>query len=261
MSYELINADCLGSDGMPSLLARSVDVVISDPPYSEHVHSKSMRATVNVVSKRAPKPGDRIAEPRDLGFAPLTQDVMEAAADQFERLARRWVLVFCDVESSHLWAGALRSAGLQYIRTMAWQKLGAAPQFTGDRPGTAFEAIVVAHRPGKKQWNGGGKLGWYAVPTAQDRGDHPGLDERMHTAQKPAALMEALARDFTNPGETILDAFAGSGTTLLAALRLGRHSIGYEKNAVEHAKALLRLQGEKQLPDGFLEERQGSLSL
>lgn len=255
MTWELVNAHCLGPDGMPSLLARSVDVVITDPPYSAHVHGKSMRG-LTVTHKGGAK--DEISERRELGFESLTQEVMKGAADQFGRLARRWVLVFCDIESSHQWVGALRSAGLEYLRTCAWHKIGGAPQFTGDRPAVWGEAIVVCHPKGRKRWNGGGKQGLYSVPTAIDR-DRSGLDERMHTTQKPVALMEALIRDFSDPGETILDGFAGSGTTLLAATRLGRHSIGYEKDPVEHAKALRRLQGEKQLPDGFIDARQGAL--
>ena len=77
-------------------------------------------------------------------------------------------------------------------------------------------------------WNGGGKRGIYSVPTAIDR-DRSGLDARIHTTQKPLALMQALVRDFTDEGETILDPFAGSGTTLYAAARLGRKSIGWDR--------------------------------
>lgn len=249
---------------MPSLDDKSVDHIIADAPYSEHVHAKhrvAQKQDNDLPARHRIGSGEtkrRISQAKDIEFEHITTDVIEACADQFERLTRRWVLVFCDVESSHLWAGALRSSGLQYIRTMAWQKLGGTPQFTGDRPGTAFESIVVAHRPGKKHWNGGGKAGWYAVPTAMDR-DGSGLDERMHTTQKPVALMEALIRDFTNPGELVCDPFAGSGTTLLAAMRLGRRSIGWERDEKTHASALRRLQGERQLPDGFLDDRQGTL--
>jgi site-specific DNA-methyltransferase (adenine-specific) len=166
---------------------------------------------------------------------------MEAAADQFARLARRWVLVFCDIESAHLWTGALVSTGaLEYLRTCAWQKVNGAPQFTGDRPAVWGEAIVVCHPKGRKRWNGGGKQGLYAVPTAIDR-DRSGLDARIHTTQKPVKLMQDLIRDFTDEGETILDPFAGSGTTLFAAARLGRKAIGWEKDPANYAAALERL--------------------
>lgn len=257
-AWDLRLGDCLAADGMPSLADKSVGCVIVDPPYSEHVHAKSRSGSMARAANGLDRPGG-FSIAIDLGFEAITQDTMEACADQFARIARRWVLVFCDMESAHLWRGAcVSSGGLEYIRTLAWHKVGGAPQFTGDRPAVWGETIVVCHPKGRKKWNGGGKQGWYSCAPAGDR-DGSGLDERMHTTQKPVALMEALIRDFTNPGELICDPFAGSGTTLLAATRLGRKSIGWEKNADTHATALRRLQGERQLPEGFLDDRQGTL--
>ena len=52
--------------------------------------------------------------------------------------------------------------------------------------------------------------------------------EALHPTQKPLALMAYLIRTYTNPGETVLDNCAGSGSTLIAARRQGRHAIGIE---------------------------------
>jgi DNA modification methylase len=58
-----------------------------------------------------------------------------------------------------------------------------------------------------------------------------GGDQRTgHQTQKPLALMELLVRLLSDPGELILDPFAGSGTTGVAALRLGRRLVGWEMN-------------------------------
>ena len=52
--------------------------------------------------------------------------------------------------------------------------------------------------------------------------------ETGHPHTKPLPLMLELVSLFTDPGETILDPFAGSGTTLVAAYQLGRKAIGVE---------------------------------
>lgn len=130
------------------------------------------------------------------------------------------------MESSNLWSESLTAAGLEYLRTCAWIKLGGAPQFTGDRPAVGFEAIVACHPIGKKRWNGGGRAGVFSHPTAIDR-RHTG-EAREHTTQKPLSLMAELVGLFTDPGETILDPFMGSGTTLRAAKDLRRKAIGIE---------------------------------
>jgi site-specific DNA-methyltransferase (adenine-specific) len=51
----------------------------------------------------------------------------------------------------------------------------------------------------------------------------------LHPTQKPVALYEYLIKTYTNAGETVLDIAMGSGTTIEAAERTGRNSIGIEK--------------------------------
>jgi site-specific DNA-methyltransferase (adenine-specific) len=53
----------------------------------------------------------------------------------------------------------------------------------------------------------------------------------LHPTQKPTKLMQALIALTTKPGQIVLDPFAGSGTTAVAARNLGRHFIAYEINA------------------------------
>lgn len=232
MSCDLRLANCFDPiAGMNALPPKSVDVIITDPPYSEHVHEYGRRGAAGPKSVGVPRA--EISTRRELGFEHLTQADIVRAAGLFAQLARRWVLVFCDVESSQLWAWALELGGdLQYVRTMAWQRLGTQPQFSGDRPAVAFDAIVVAHPPGRKRWNGGGQPGWYPFPLAR---------ERTHTTQKPVALMQALVRDFTEPGDLVLDPFAGSGSTAVAALTMGRSFVGWESAPRWHRVAARRL--------------------
>jgi hypothetical protein len=53
-------------------------------------------------------------------------------------------------------------------------------------------------------------------------------DMPFHPTQKPLPLMRYLIGKLTSPGDTILDPFAGSGTTLMAAREMGRQAIGIE---------------------------------
>ena len=54
-------------------------------------------------------------------------------------------------------------------------------------------------------------------------------DESVHPTQKPVALYEYLTLTYTNPGDTVLDMCAGSGTTGVACIKTGRNFIGIEK--------------------------------
>lgn len=59
----------------------------------------------------------------------------------------------------------------------------------------------------------------------------PGVKQDGHLAMFPEELPRRLIKMFSFVGDTVLDPFAGSGTTNLVAKQLGRNSIGYEINA------------------------------
>ena len=74
---------------------------------------------------------------------------------------------------------------------------------------------------------------WYVsrvCGTFKERGEHP--------CQMPEAVLERIVRVASNPGDLVLDPFAGSGTTLAAAKKLGRDYYGIElsENYVERIK-------------------------
>lgn len=66
--------------------------------------------------------------------------------------------------------------------------------------------------------------------TAKERNGYP--------TQKPLKLLERLVKAYTDEGDLVLDPMCGSGTTLEAAVRLGRKAVGVDRNpaAVEIAK-------------------------
>jgi site-specific DNA-methyltransferase (adenine-specific) len=183
---------------------------------------------------------DGFARSRELGFGHLEQPDREAIATGVGRLCRRWFLTFCDSESVSGWMGAAKASGLQHVRVGAWIKEGCTPQFSGDRPATRMEAIVISHPPGRKRWNGGGSRAIWPHPIVTGSNS----ERTEHTTQKPLSLMLELVSLFTDPGETVLDPFAGSGTTGVACIRLGRRFIGIEKNEKYAEIAAKRLEAE-----------------
>lgn len=152
-------------------------------------------------------------------------------------------MVFSDYEDAHYWREDFLSFRMHAVRIMTWVAVAGAPQFTGDRPSAGAQAIVLAHRASGKRWNGGGKAGVYVYPVVTNSNGHRG--DRVHTTQKPVELMMALVADFTDPNDVILDPFAGSGTTGVACLRLGRRCILIEQKPEYAATCIERLRAEE----------------
>lgn len=71
---------------------------------------------------------------------------------------------------------------------------------------------------------------------------------KIHPTQKPVKVLKKLIEIFTDPGETVIDPCCGSGSTLRAALEIGRNAFGFEidRNFYREAK-------EKMLCDIFAE--------
>jgi site-specific DNA-methyltransferase (adenine-specific) len=72
----------------------------------------------------------------------------------------------------------------------------------------------------------------------------PGVSTRQHPAPYPLEVAYRLVRMFSFAGDTVLDPFAGTGTTLLAASLCGRNGIGVEVNDSYFLKAKARLESE-----------------
>jgi DNA modification methylase len=192
---------------LPTLVG--VDAIVTDPPYN-------VRAEDIALDGRAPMKRDFGAW--DEGWS----------ASGFLTLALPSVRVGGSVlafTSDRLLSEFRSHDGFTPRGTVVWEKLNPAPH---PRPAyvSATEWIVWLQKPGKAAtWNGNGytvNILRYAVCAGLERTDHP--------TQKPEGLMCELISRHTNGYDVVLDPFAGSGTTLAAAKRLGRKAIGIELN-------------------------------
>ncbi len=186
----------------------AVDHVFTDPPYAEKTHSGARTDT-----QGAPKGGRKLVE-----FDSITGERFLWLSRQFTRVAKRWVVMTCDWRHAALLEDAMPD---EFVRFGVWVKPNGFPQQTGDRPGTGWEAVAILHRKGRKRWNSGGH---HAVWTYNKP------NNTVHPTQKPVALVREWLRDFTDPGELVLDPFAGSGTTAMACLYEGRRTLNCERD-------------------------------
>lgn len=220
-----------------------VDTVITDPPYSGHVHANATTDSGGVVHNR------------DLGFASLDPASRFHALKLMKGCAARWSIVFSDfaqgvdddgsnevldqpghyvLEGDCAWRVQGVHAGLDYCRLVPWVRWS-RPQITGDRPPSGAEAVLHFHRKGKKRWNGPGGLTHYARACLRGSSKHP--------TEKPLALMLDLVSYYSDPGEYVADFFAGRGTTGQAARILGRDAVLVERDATFAAQAEARVNG------------------
>jgi DNA methylase len=153
------------------------------------------------------------------------------------------------------WADALElGGGLALVDQVSWQSIRAggcawgswlspaAPNLRGDH-----ELITVACRDTWERSAPPGLDGWrdtvgdwpglcstvWTVPTVGGRvapGSNTAGQTPGHPAPMPVEVARRCIRLSTWPGEVVLDPFAGSGTTLVAARQLGRRAIGIERS-------------------------------
>ena len=226
---------------MASLPPGCVDHVITDPPYSEHVHGKQRRLAVGAGSKRRSEDGKgHVVVAAALGFESLDPVHRVLCAQNFGRIVKRWALVFSDLESTEAWLSDLVAGGMRRWRFGIWNKLNCQPQLSGTGPGAGSDGIAIAHSVKAMRWNGGGLPARWDFAIATDRNGN----ERVHTTQKPEPLMLRLVELFTDPGDLVLDPFAGSGTTGVACIRLNRRCILIERDEKYAAIARERLAAE-----------------
>jgi site-specific DNA-methyltransferase (adenine-specific) len=228
VSWDVRLGDCLDPvTGLASLPDKSVDHVICDPPYEAEAHTLQRRTKQYFRGPR--RTGDlTTTAAKPLDFIAITQADRMASAGHMARLARRWIIVFCQAEAVGSWRETLVAGAAVWKRSAIWVQPNGQPQLTGDRPGMGYESIACAHAAGRSRWNGGGKHGIYTYPTDTWMTEVNHGIHREHPTQKPLTLMEALVRDFTDPGETVCE-------------RLGRNFIGWEKDPKYHAIAVKRI--------------------
>lgn len=197
----LHHGDC--REVIADMADQSVAAVITDPPYTERTHKKARTPERDGVE----------------AFAPIDDGALAAILAECGRVSSGWVVATLDYRHA-VGFDLAPPPGLKVQRLGVWVKTNPTPQLSGDRPAQGWESIAYMHRSDRRSaWSGGGAHGNHVSPIPPPEG---------HPTAKPLPLVAKWVRWFTNPGEIIFDPFAGSGTTLRAAVNEGRRAIGVE---------------------------------
>lgn len=235
-SVKLLQGDCL--ELMKDIPDGSVDCIITDPPYGT-THAKwDKKVDLKVFFSEAFRVLKQNGALACFCQLPFGVDLINACRKDF-----RYEIIWKKSIS-----GGFLNANKMPLRAhenifIFYRKLPVFnKQYTDGKPykqanGCAKTSCLY----GKQKTFTTINLGWRnpidVLSIKSDRnGDHP--------TQKPVELMEWLVKTYTNPGDTVLDCFMGSGTTGRACVRNGRNFIGMELQEKYFEIAKNRIEGE-----------------
>jgi site-specific DNA-methyltransferase (adenine-specific) len=202
----IVHADC--TQFLPGLPSQSVDFILTDPPY--------------LVSYR-PRDGRTVSNDRDDAW------LKPAFAEMHRVLAADgFCLTFYGWPHADRFMLAFRAAGFRPVGHFAFPKPYVSS--VGHVRGQHESAYLLAKGNPR---------------TAKPLSDVMNWDEntgnKLHPTQKPTAILRPFIESYCKEGGTVLDPFAGSGSTLVAARRVARSYIGIEIDAKCHSIATQRL--------------------
>ena len=210
----------------------SVDLVIMDPPYGnpeiEAQAGKSQGASVTYTAVL--KDTDNLSES---AANILVLDLLKGLS----RVLKPSCHIYCFHTIDRLWRWTQDFKLYDFIMNpvpLIWQKGSAASVFKGYEFPSDYEPIMFGHCEEKTKRlmaSCRATLEFKPIPAQQ----------KLHPFEKPQGLLRYLISQSSMKGELVLDPFAGSGATLLAARDTGRSYLGFELDKEHFLKAQARL--------------------
>lgn len=244
---KLICGDCLTE--LEKIPSASVDLVFADPPYFLQLGSQLLRPDNTKVS------GVQAGWDSFKDFAEydaFTQKWLSEVRRVLKPNGAVWVIG--TYHNIFRIGSLLQNLGFWILNDVVWTKTNPMPNFRGTRLTNAHETLIWAARSDKskpvfhyesmKVFNDDHQLrsDWYLPVCAGEERLKNHSGKTLHPTQKPESLLYRIVLMTTNPGDVILDPFAGTGTTLAVAKKMGRRFIGIEadENYVQAARERLK---------------------
>ncbi len=224
----LVNGDCLKY--MPSLPDKSVDLILTDPPYNIAQYS-----TGNIFL-----PG-REALNNDIAPWDNTPLDPQALLRDFKRILKPDgnIFVFTSYNLLGRWHEVFDKE-FDTFQFFIWHKTNPAPKIFKNGFLNSCEMIICLWNKGHK-WNFSTQNemhNFFQCPICMPP---ERLRDPKHPAQKPVRLLKHLLQIASNPGDIVFDPFMGVGSTGVAAKELDRQFIGCEIEPLYYKAACRRL--------------------
>jgi len=203
------------------MMGEKADMVFTDPPYgvsvvgNDNIHGKIGG------DKPYGKVGGNIVKAK-------VYSVIEG--DDSIEAAKNALSVLADIKNQIVFGGNYFTDFLSPSRCwIVWDKENSGNFADAELAWTSFDKGVKLYH---WLWNGLSRKG--------ERKEE--LVSRVHPTQKPVGLLKLILEDFSEPGDTVIDPFLGSGTTLIACENTGRKCRGIEISPDYVAVCLQRYQ-------------------
>ena len=226
-NYQFFNMD--GIEAVERLDS-GIDLLLTDPPYGI---SKAYNCEDQIPRRLRANGRDFIMPKGHFG----NWDEEIAPCEWLDAVLPKvsgWFISFCAHDQIGEYQLELKRHRFSAVGTLVWRKTNPVPFNIRHKPVNAWEAAVVGKRSGAK-FNGDGVV--HNVFTCKS----PSPQKRIHPTQKPLELMSRFVELFSAPGGIVVDPFAGSGTTVIAAAQNSRMGIGYEASEPQYQKSCDRI--------------------
>ena len=229
---------------------KSVDLVLTDPPYiisresgmQSHSERKPGDKGYEQISKSR-RDGEEVDYGRTFAYATdygdwdknYTIEDLEKAIEEFYRILRPGgsCIIFFDIWKTQTLFELLNKFSKH--RLIVWVKTNPVPvNQRATYLSNSKEVAVSCVKGGKATFNSEYDKGIYEFPIYSGK-------DRFHPTQKSLPLFKTLIEKHSNVGDTIVDPYAGSATTYVAAKGLDRICISSEPSTEYYEKALKRI--------------------
>ena len=254
---KIINGDSL--EELKKIPRETFDLIFADPPYNLQLKSELTRPDRSKVSAVNDK-WDQFENFKK--YDDFTYEWLSECKRILKKDGAIWVIG--SYHNIFRVGTAIQNLGFWILNDVIWNKNNPMPNFRGTRFTNAHETLIWASKSEKSKYT----FNYQSLKCLNDdlqmrsNWDLPICNgserlkkdgKKIHSTQKPEALLHRILLATSNKNDLILDPFLGSGTTATVAKKLGRNYFGIEKEKNYFKAAYQRIKATKPIEDDLLD--------